>query len=159
MRAILFAFVAGLVVGAVALGAVMYVMAPGMMLTEHPSRFGLDETVAKIETAAKESGWVISSISKLDQSVKKHGGPTVAPVRLVNLCQAQHAGKILAEDDARIVSVMMPCTISVYEKSDGTVWVGSMNPGIMGLVFGGVISEVMAGPVARDQGKFIDSVR
>jgi uncharacterized protein (DUF302 family) len=151
-------FLVGFVVGVVALGAALYAFAPGMMLTEQPSRFDLEETVAKLEAAAKEHGWVVSSVKKLDQSVKKHGGPEVRPVRLVNLCQAQHAGKILLDDGARFVSVMMPCTISVYEKSDGSVWVSSMNPGLMGRLFGGTISEVMAGPVATDQKVFLESV-
>jgi hypothetical protein len=34
-----------------------------------------------------------------------------------------------------------------------------MNPGLMGRIFGGVISEVMAGPVAEAQAKFLDSVK
>jgi uncharacterized protein (DUF302 family) len=152
-------FLLGVVVGALALGVVGYLMAPGMMLEEHRSPYGLDDTVKRLEAAAKADGWVVSSIQKLDESVKKHGGPKVAPVRLVNLCQAQHAGKILSEDDARFVSVMMPCTIAVYEKSDGSVWVASMNPGLMGKVFGGVISEVMAGPVAEAQQRFLETVR
>jgi uncharacterized protein (DUF302 family) len=152
-------FVLGIVVGAVALGAAFYFLAPGLMLTEQKSTYSLDETVKKLEEAAKASGWVVSSVQKLDQSVKKHGGPNVAPVRLVNLCEPQHAGKILGNDDARVVSVMMPCTIAVYEKSDGSVWVGSMNPGLMGKLFGGVISEVMAGPVAEAQDRFLDTVR
>jgi len=152
-------FLIGAVAGAGALMVVMFLAAPGMMLSERPSPLSLEETVATIEKAAKDEGWVVSSVTKLDQSVKKHGGPDMGPVRLINLCQAQHAGKILTDDGARFVSVMMPCTISVYEKSDGSVWMGSMNPGVMGRVFGGVISEVMGGPVAEAQAKFLDSVK
>jgi uncharacterized protein (DUF302 family) len=152
-------FLGGVLVGAAALMMLMYFAAPGMMLSERQSPLSLDKTVAALEAAAKQEGWVVSSIAKLDQSVKKHGGPDMRPVRLVNLCQAQHAGKILTDDDARFVSVMMPCTISVYEKSDGSVWMASMNPGLMGRIFGGVISEVMAGPVAEAQAKFLDSVK
>ena len=152
-------FLIGVVVGAGALMVAMFLAAPGMMLSERQSPLSLDQTVAALEKAAKDEGWIVSSVMKLDQSVKKHGGPEMGPVRLVNLCQPQHAGKILTDDDARFVSVMMPCTISVYEKSDGSVWMGSMNPGVMGRVFGGVISEVMGGPVAEAQAKFLDSVK
>jgi uncharacterized protein (DUF302 family) len=111
--------------------------------------------VDRLTKAAKAEGWVVSSIQKLDQSIVKHGGPKVRPVRLVNLCHPQHAAKILNVDGARIVSVMMPCTIAVYEKSDGTVWAANMNAKLLGSMFGGVVSEVMAGPVAESQDKFL----
>ena len=35
---------------------------------------------------------------------------------------------------------MMPCTISVYEKSDGKTYIGSMNAGLLGRVFGGTVA-------------------
>jgi hypothetical protein len=79
-------------------------------------------------------------------------------VRLVNLCQAKHAAAIMRDDTARRVSVLMPCTISVYEKSDGSVWIGAMNPGLIAPFFGGVIAEIMGGPVAREQAAFIRTV-
>ena len=152
-------FLSGVVLGMVALGVAVYLLMPGMMLKEQKSAYGVEDTVARLTAAGEADGWVVSSVGKLDESVKKHGGPDVRPVRLVNLCQAQHAGKILSEDDARIVSVMMPCTIAVYEKSDGTVWVGSMNPGLLGKMFGGVVSEVMGGPVAEAQDRFLEEVK
>lgn len=150
-------FLAGVVVGAIVLGVVAWFLMPGMMLTERQSPVGLDATVKRITAAAEKRGWVVQSVVPLDESVKKHGGPDVRPVRLVNLCEANHAGKILLDDGARRVSVFMPCTISVYEKSDGTVWIGTMNPGLMGRMFGGVVSEVMAGPVAKAQSGFVDA--
>ncbi len=148
----------GFVLGAAVLGAVLWRIAPRLMLSERRSPLGLDETVSRIEEAAKAAGWNVQSVLPLEESVKKQGGPEVRPVRLVNLCKGEYSGKILAEDGARLVSVMMPCTISVYQKSDGTVWMGSMNPGLLGRMFGGVVSEVMAGPVAREQARFLASV-
>jgi uncharacterized protein (DUF302 family) len=59
-------------------------------------------------------------------------------------------------DNARFVSVMMPCTISVYEKEDRNIYIAHMNAGLMGEVFGGVISEVMSGPVTEQQNRFVD---
>ncbi|MHC4974248.1 MAG: DUF302 domain-containing protein [Planctomycetota bacterium] len=148
-------FLLGVLVGAGFLGAVVWFSGPDLMLQERPSRVGLDATVDRLTKAAKAEGWVVSSIQKLDQSIVKHGGPKVRPVRLVNLCHPQHAAKILNVDGARIVSVMMPCTIAVYEKSDGTVWAANMNAKLLGSMFGGVVSEVMAGPVAESQDKFL----
>jgi hypothetical protein len=50
---------------------------------------------------------------------------------------------------------MMPCTISVYTKGDGKTYIACMNPGLMGKLFGGGVSEVMAGSVAGQQSRFV----
>jgi uncharacterized protein (DUF302 family) len=142
---------AGVVITAVSAASLM----PKLMLRERVSPYNLAETVQRIANNAAVAGWVVSSVTPLDESLKKHGGGEVRPVRLVNLCQAQHAARILNDDQARIVSVMMPCTIAVYEKADGKVAVGTMNAGLLGRLFGGVVAEVMAGPVAREQGEFV----
>ncbi len=52
------------------------------------------------------------------------------------------------------VSLMMPCTISIYEKSDGQTYVATMNAGLMGRLFGGTVARVMAGSVAPETAKF-----
>jgi uncharacterized protein (DUF302 family) len=152
------AFLLGILLGGAGVGLVVGLNASKLILHERPSPVGLDESVNRIRAAAEKAGWIVQSVLPLDESVKKHGGPEVRPVRLVNLCEPHHAGKLLAGDDTRIVSVMMPCTIAVYEKSDGRVWVASMNAGLLGRLFGGVVSEVMAGDVAEAQQRFVDAV-
>jgi uncharacterized protein (DUF302 family) len=149
------AYLIGLMTGVLATAAVVTVMAPGLMLKERKSPLGLDETVAAITNKAVAAGWVVSSVMPLDQTVKKNGGDPGRPVRLINLCQAQHASAILLDDKARVATTLMPCTISVYETAVG-VKVGSMNAGLMGRLFGGTISRIMAGSVAADQERFLD---
>lgn len=146
---------AGFVLGAIAVSAAGWTMMPSLMLKEHSSPLGVEETVEMIKQNALAEGWVVSSVTPLNDSVKKHGGGDLPPVRLINLCQAHHAHKILNQDDSKIVSVMMPCTISVYQKNDGKAYIGTMNAGLLGSMFGGVVAEVMGGPVAKEQQKFI----
>ncbi|MFZ5494624.1 MAG: DUF302 domain-containing protein [Verrucomicrobiota bacterium] len=150
---------AGLLLGLVAVAGLAFLLLPRLLLPERPSRFGLDETVTRLTDAARAAGWVVQSVIELEKSIEKHGGGTVRPVRLVNLCQAKHAARIMNDDLARRVSVLMPCTVSVYEKSDGSVWVGAMNPGLIAPFFGGVIAEVMGGAVAAEQDRLLASVR
>ncbi|MDD5388233.1 MAG: DUF302 domain-containing protein [Gallionellaceae bacterium] len=69
---------------------------------------------------------------KLDQSIRKHGGPVVLPVTLVELCEPRHSSKLLANDGDRWVSVFMPCTVSVYEKTDGKIYVANMKAANLG---------------------------
>ena len=144
----------GFVIGVILFGIVGWNMMSGMMLNEKVSPYSVDETVAKIMENAKAEGWVASR-KDLYKSIEKHGGGIIKPVVLIDLCQAHHAFKILEGDEGRVVSVMMPCTISVYEKEDGKAYVGYMNASLLGKSFGGVVAEVMGGNVAADQQKFI----
>ena len=149
-------FLLGIIATVVVMAIGVFTFGPSMMIHEHLSPMGLDDTVNKITENAKAEGWVVAGVKSLDKSIEKHGGKPVLPVRLIDLCEAHHASKILSVDDARFVSVMMPCTISVYEKQDGKIYIAHMNAGLMGKVFGGVISEVMAGPVTEQQNRFLD---
>ena len=145
----------GFILGIIVTGIIVWQIMPGMMLTERLSPYGVDETVAKITANAKAEDWVVSTIQPLHKAVKKHGGGDLLPVILINLCQANHAYNILKEDDNKVISVMMPCTISVYQKTDGQVYVGTMNAGLLGAMFGGTVAEVMGGTVAAQQHKFL----
>jgi hypothetical protein len=48
----------------------------------------------------------------------------------------------------------MPCKISVYKKNDGKTYIGTMNAGLMGKMFGPLVGETM-GHVAEDQKLFL----
>jgi uncharacterized protein (DUF302 family) len=117
----------------------------------------VDETVAHIKRNIEaRKGWVISGIKALDKSIKKHGDIDTLPVTLIDACNPHHAAEILKADGDRWASVMMPCTVSVYKKSDGKVYIGSMNARMIGMMFGGNVGKVMGGVVAEDQDKFLD---
>lgn len=143
-------FFVGIVVGAVLFGLLVWNSASSLMLIEKPSPYGMDETVARIQQNAEKlneelgTKWVNPSVKKLHKSIKKHGGPDLLPVLLVDLCEPNHASSILSRDEGRIVSVMMPCTISVYQKSDGKTYIGHMNASLMGGMFGGNVADVMS---------------
>jgi uncharacterized protein (DUF302 family) len=145
----------GFVVGVILVSVVGWLMMPGLMLKEYQSPFGVEETVEQISQRAIAEGWVVSGVTPLNNSVKKHGGGDLPPVRLINLCEAHHAFNILKEDKNKIVSVMMPCTMSVYQKADGKTYIGTMNAGLLGKMFGGTVAKVMGGEVAEQQEKFI----
>ena len=146
----------GFILGAITIAFLGWNMMPNMMLKEVKSPYGVEETVAKIKANAEAKGWVIPSVQPLHKSIKKHSGGKhiIPPVMLVNLCNAEHAYNTLAEDQNKKVSVFMPCTISVFEKTDGTVWVAYMNAGLVGDMFGGAVAEAMV-EVDADQRSFI----
>ena len=98
----------GFVVGIALVSAVGWTTMPGMILKEAASPYGLEETVNKIKENAQAHGWVVAGVKKLHKSVKKHGGPDILPVMLIELCEPNHASNILTNDSDRMISVMMP---------------------------------------------------
>lgn len=150
-------FVLGSLVGLAGAVALLYAFGAGLMLEEHVSPVGVDETVARLEAAAKKEGWVVVGVQKIDESVRKHGAGEILPVRVMSVCHPKLAARILKEDASRVVSVMMPCRIAVYAKTDGTAYVSTMNAELVGRLFGGTIANVMGGDVAEAQQRFIDA--
>ena len=116
-----------------------------MMVDERVSPYGVEETVAKIQENAKTIGWATPGVKDMRKSIKKHGGPDIGgEVRIVELCNAGHASKILLQDEGRYSALLMPCAIAVYEKSDGKTYVSNMEAERMGGMMGGIVAEVMA---------------
>ncbi len=150
MKKIVIGVVIGLVLGFVLNGVMLGLAAPSLMILQNESEMDFDATVAAIEQAAKDSGWKVPKTYRLDKSVAVDGYE-VAPVAIIELCQPHHAAKILADDDARIVTPMMPCRAAVYQKSDGTVMVARMNSGLVSKFFGGLVTEVMAEAAAENE--------
>jgi uncharacterized protein (DUF302 family) len=148
-------FVAGILVVAVA----GYVMMPHMMFNEVQSPFGLEETVARIQHNIEDSpelkakGWALSGLRNPAKAVQADGG-NVLPVLMVEVCSTKYSGPILKEDTVRFLSILMPCKISVYKKQDGKTYIGTMNAGLMGKMFGPLVGETM-GHVAEDQKLFL----
>ena len=93
---------------------------------EKESLFGLNETVELLITAATDREWMNPANHDLQQSLAK-AGKSVRPVKVVEICKPAYSGVMLEKSDERIVSVMMPCRISVYEKENGKIYVATFN--------------------------------
>jgi uncharacterized protein (DUF302 family) len=67
------------------------------------------------------------------------------------MCRITYATGLLMADDTKYVAVMMPCSVAIYEKSDGNTYVASMNIGMMDKVFGGAVDHTMSKVAADDK--------
>lgn len=152
--------ISGVIVGLIATMVAAVVMMPSLMFTEHPSPFGMEETVARIQhnimdnPTLKANGWALSGLRNPAKAVATDGG-NVLPVMMIEACSTKYSKPILKEDTVRFLSILMPCKISVYKKQDGKVYIGTMNAGLMGKMFGPLVGEVM-GHVAADQKLFLE---
>jgi uncharacterized protein (DUF302 family) len=113
-------------------------------IIEKESLFGFNETVEILTTAATDREWGNPATHDLQATLAK-SGKTVRPVKVIEICKPAYSGELLAKSDERVVSVMMPCRISVYEKADGKVYVSTIN--VKQLISGmpDSIREVMIG--------------
>lgn len=116
------------------MGIVMYFMAPSMMIHEVKSPYGVEKTTNEIVAKAKEMGWKVPKVYNFQKAVLEGKGPDIGKIKVVKLCHPKFAGELLKDDDNKFVSVMMPCSMAVYEKSDGTTYVASMNMRLMSKV-------------------------
>jgi uncharacterized protein (DUF302 family) len=114
------------------------------MLIESVSPYGFDQTIDRISEAIIAMEWKMPAVHDLQQSLR-NAGKDVLPVKVFEICNPKFSGRILELDAERIVSTLMPCRISVYERPDGKTYISRLNAGIMAKSFGGIIEEVMQG--------------
>lgn len=87
-------------------------------------------------------------------AVAKRGVAFEPPVCIVELCKAEYAKEVPADNPE--VSTLMPCAWGVYKKA-GKVYITGMNTGLMGKLFGGTIARVMGGSVAADERNILEA--
>ncbi len=147
----------GIVLGVGGTIAVGWLMMPSMMLTTHQSRYAtVDETTEALKTAIEEAGWRCPAIRNMNTAMEEGGYPAETPYRIVELCKAEYAHDVLADNPE--MSTLMPCAFGVYEGKDGKVYITGMNTGLMGKMFGGTVARVMGESVAKDEAAILQKV-
>ena len=105
-------------------------MNTNQLIIEQLSPLNVATTVEKIIESAIRKGWQNPAVHNLQQSLAK-SGKEVKPVQVVEICKPEYSGQMLEKNDERIVSVMMPCRISVYEKDDGNTYIAMLDMSVM----------------------------
>ncbi len=149
-------FIGGFIIGIVILGVVMFFKAGSFMFNEIESPYSVEETAARIQRniqRLENRGWKLSGLRDPSKAVAA-SGTNVLPVLLVEACSTKYSAPLLKEDETRLLSILMPCTITVYKKDNGKTYIGLMNSGLMGKMFGEKVGTIM-GEVAKDQAEFV----
>ncbi len=105
-------------------------MNTNLLIIEQVSPFDVPTTVEKLIAVAAQKDWQNPATHNLQQSLFK-SGKDVNPVQVIEICKPAYSGSMLEGSDERIVSIMMPCRISVYEKEDGKTYVALLNMAAM----------------------------
>ena len=153
--ALIIGIVAGILITIV---AVVITMRSQMVVPERSSK-SFEATCKAIEDVVPGSeGWSFP-MESFDMSAKlaaKGGLPdNVKHIRLYFMCNPEVAKVVLGAEPK--LSAIMPCSWSVYELTDGSVWVSHMNIFMMAKMMGGVVGRSM-GDVAEVDGRFLEQV-
>jgi uncharacterized protein (DUF302 family) len=134
----------GFIAGIIFAGIAISVSSGEMMVKEFKSPYDFDktvETVAQRINSAK--GWHVTEIIDQNKEVKENGGYDIGNFKIIKYCHGGYSSRMLDTDDRKKIGNMMPKTFAVYEKSDGQVFVSTMNGGIMGKLFGGETEKII----------------
>jgi len=117
-------------------------MSESKFVIEQSSKFGFDRTVEILVAESERREWKVPAVHDLQQSLAK-SGKEVKPVKVIEICKPAYSGQMLELNDERIMSVMMPCRISVYLKDDGITYVSLLNGSMMAAGQPATIASVM----------------
>ena len=143
-------FGAGLIIGMIIMGLIVWNVMPNMMLNVNKSKLDFEATVSEINESASKNGWMVPKVYDISKSLQKAGYNDVNRIKIISLCKPKYANTILKEDSNKKVTGIMPCRIGVYETKEGHVFMSEMNIGLMSKMFGGIIEEVMT-QVAKEE--------
>jgi uncharacterized protein (DUF302 family) len=113
------------------------------LFRERKSPYSFEQTLETIESNVKNAGWKIPKTHNFQKTILKNGFGDVGKLIQLEICSPYHAYQLVSEDDNKLISIIMPCSISVYEKSDGNTYVATTNLEGLGKEFGGVVEETM----------------
>ena len=113
--------------------------ASGDMILEKASPLGFEETIARVKANAKALGWKVPK--KWKHNFQKNflyvTKQDIGKNLVFSMCEPWEAVKLLKHDKYKKFLSMMPCSFAVYEKSDGKVYVSSMNIQMLGQMYKG----------------------
>jgi uncharacterized protein (DUF302 family) len=133
----------GVLSGVLLVFVIIYFSAQEIMMKEKQLNISFAEADILFQQTTTAKGWKLATTHDLQATMKKFG-KDVKSINVYEICHPEHAYKILSKDAERIVSSMMPCRVSIYEKSNGKVYISWMNTGLMGSLMKGVVPEVMS---------------
>jgi uncharacterized protein (DUF302 family) len=142
--------------GMILMGLIVWLAMPSLMLVDRPSRYDYEQTVDLLgEGLAAKGDWRVLAINDYQKSAAAFAA--LPHTGSINVCNPRYASRILANDADRGVTAFMPLAIGVYEDAQGQVHVSRLNVGLVGMMFGGTIADVM-GTAGADLAEVVASV-
>lgn len=90
-----------------------------------------DQAAVDIRRVVEAKGWTVLQVYDLKEMLAVKGF-SLTPLKLIEICSAKYAYQFLKEDS--LISLCMPCRISLYEKN-GETFISGMRPVLIGEFF------------------------
>lgn len=100
-------------------------------------------TTSALRAAIEAAGWSVLGATNMT-GVLAERGQAVPPVLVFDICSSQYSAELLSNDAYMYVASMMPCSVAVYQTSQGKVVISRMNSAAMGGMVGGRAGEIVA---------------
>ncbi len=137
---LIFGFIAGIIFTA----ATINVSSKEMLVKEFKSPYDFDKTVKVMsDRINNKEGWHVTNIIDQNKAVSENGGFPIGNFKIVKYCHGGYSAEMLKTDDRKKIGAMMPKSFAVYEKSDGQVYISTMNGAVIGKLFGGVEEKII----------------
>jgi len=107
------------------------------------SQKSFPETLKTFKEEVSKAGWSLLNINNL-AGVLSERGFTLHPVVILDLCSSKYSVRIQSNDEYRPISAFMPCRVSIYQLSDGKVFIARMNTGAFANMMRSEVAEVMS---------------
>lgn len=109
------------------------------VILETASPLGFEETIAKIKSNAKALGWKVPKkwAKNFQRNLKRVTKVDIGRNLVIEMCEPYAAVELLIHDKYKKFLSMMPCSVAVYEKSDGKVYISMMNMRLLSKMFPG----------------------
>ena len=134
----------GFLAGIIFSGIVINISSGEMMIKEMKSPYDFEKTVSTItERINNKEGWHVVDVIDQNQSVKDFGGKEIGKFDIIQYCSGKYSSEMLSADERKKTGIMMPKSFAVYEKSNGQVYVSTMNGTVMGKIFGGETEKII----------------
>ena len=148
-----------MLIGMMLMGVIVWFTMPSLMLIEHKSSRNYDETISALnEVISQKKNWKVPKVFDYQKNIVDAGHGAIERVGTVTLCNPLYASRILDDDENRKVTPFMPLGIGVYEDKEGNVYISELNVGLLGMMFGGTIADVM-GMAGKDMKDIISAVK
>ena len=134
----------GFLKGAIFTGITISISSGEMMIKEFKSPYDFDKTIEVMtERINEKPGWHVTEVIDQNKETIKYGGYPIGNFKIIKYCNGVYSARMLKPDNNKKIGNMMPKSFAVYQKSDGQIFVSTMNGAIMGKLFGGEIEQII----------------
>ena len=116
------------------------------LIQEIPMEKDFVEVADAIGPVAQKYGWQVS--------YNQCGMPRLInnqPVEVYRMCKTPYAQDLLTEENDRKISCILPCSIAIYRKSDGSTYISKLNMPLVTQLLGGTSVGIFYEKIAPEQ--------